>query len=102
MSSPAGEARLRRRPDVLWRRSLDSVVLLPVRGGDVLTLAGTGPAVWELLAEWRTLENLVEVLASAYGAPTEVVEADLTPLLADLRASGVLEETAESGGCSPE
>ena len=96
------EGRIRRRPDVLWRRSLDAVVLLPARGDDVLTLAGTGPAVWELLAEWRTTENLVEVLASAYGAPGEQVEADLTPLLARLRGSGVLEETAESGGAAPE
>jgi hypothetical protein len=83
---------------VLWRRSLDAVVLLPVGHDDVLTLAGTGPAVWELLAEWRTVENLVEVLATAYGAHAEVVEADLTPLLAQLRVSGVVEETAESGG----
>jgi hypothetical protein len=95
-------ARIRRRPDVLWRRSLDAVVLLPVRGDDVLTLAGSGPAVWELLAEWRTVENLVEVLAAAYGASGELVAADLDPLLADLRASGVLEETAESGGRTPE
>ena len=96
------EVRVRRRPDVLWRRSLDAVVLLPLRGDDVLTLAGTGPAVWELLAEWRTVENLVEVLATTFDAPGERVEADLAPLLGDLRASGVLEETAESGGRSSE
>jgi hypothetical protein len=102
MSDARSVGRVRRRPDVLWRRSLDAVVLLPARANDVMTLAGTGPAVWELLAEWRTVENLVEVLAAAYGAPGERIEGDLAPLLAQLRASRVLEETAESGGVAPE
>ena len=32
----------RRRPDVLWRRSLDAVVLLPIDAEDPVTIAGTG------------------------------------------------------------
>ena len=90
--------RVRRRPDVLWRRSLDAVVLLPARAEEVTTIVGTGPAVWELLAEWRTEEDLVAVLAEAYEADPGQVAADLHPLLGELEAIGVLERTADSGG----
>ena len=89
--------RIRRRPDVLWRRSLDAVVLMPAGADDVLTLAGTGPAVWELLAEWRTYDDLVEHLAAAYGATPEAVSGDLEPLLAELEAHRVIQTAADGG-----
>lgn len=90
--------RIRRRPDVLWRRSLDAVVLLPAGDGDVLTLPGTGPAVWELLAEWRSFEDLVEILAGAFEADRDLVSADLSSLIDDLRERGVIQTAADSGG----
>jgi hypothetical protein len=87
---------------VLWRRSLDSVVLLPAGADEVVTLGGTGPAVWELLAEWRTRADIVEALAHAYGSTVAVVGADLEPLLAELEALGALQTAADSGGPQPE
>jgi Coenzyme PQQ synthesis protein D (PqqD) len=90
--------RWRRRPDVLWRRSLDTVLLLPAPADDVLTLAGTGPAVWELLAEWRTVDDMVGILAAAHGTSPEVVAQDLAPLLVELEGQGVLQKAADSGG----
>ena len=90
--------RWRRRPEVLWRRWLDAVVLLTPSADDVLTLAGTGPEVWELLAEWRTVADLVEILAAAHETSTDVVTADLVPLLTELEGQGVLQTAADSGG----
>jgi hypothetical protein len=94
--------RLRRRPDVLWRRSLDAVVLLPPDADDVVTVAGTGPAVWEMLADWRTKDDLVATLSAAFDASEAEVEADLEPLLAQLTALGAVEAAADSGGSAPE
>ena len=94
MSSPA----YRRRPDVFWRRSLDAVVVLPASADDVLTLAGTGVAVWELLDTWRTTEALTEILAEAYTADPAVVGPDVAALVSSLLASGALEVAADSGG----
>jgi hypothetical protein len=82
---------------VLWRRSLDSVVLLPPGAADVITLVGSGPAVWQLLADWRSADELAEVLAAAYGAPPDVVARDLGPVLRALDAAGALEFVADSG-----
>ena len=97
MSGP----RFRRRPDVLWRRSLDAVVLLPAVAEEPVTLLGTGPELWELLAEPRTLEDLAEVLAGLHGVDPAVVRADVAPVLADLVALVTVEEVADSGGRKP-
>ncbi len=91
-------ARFRRRPDVLWRRSLDTVVLLPAAADDVVTLAGTGVDVWELLDTWRTTEAIAQLLSARYGADPAVVEADVAGLVAELTGWGALESAADSGG----
>jgi hypothetical protein len=93
--------RIRRPPGVLWRRSLDAVVLLPPGAPDVITLAGTGPAVWQLLAEWRSEDELADVLTAAYGSTPDVVVRDLGPLLRALEAAGALESAADSGRSPP-
>ena len=88
MSAPG--AVWRRRDDVLWRRSLDAVILMPVGADDALTLPGTGAAVWDLLVEPATLGELVAVLAEAYGADPSVVEHDVRGLLTDLESLGAV------------
>jgi hypothetical protein len=82
---------------VLWRRSLDAVVLLPPGSSELLTLAETGPAVWDLLADWKTVEQLVDVMAERYGAEPGRVAADVEPLLDRLVALGAVETAADSG-----
>jgi Coenzyme PQQ synthesis protein D (PqqD) len=74
-------ARLRRRSDVLWRRSLDAVLVLPSGTAEPLTLAGTGPEVWELLAGPISMPELARELATAYNTDAATVEADLTPVV---------------------
>jgi hypothetical protein len=88
----------RRSPSVLTRRSLDTVLLLPTGAEDVVTLAGTGIAVWELLDTWRTVEALTELLAPRYEADPAVVRADVGALIASLEELGALELAADSGG----
>ena len=86
---------------MLWRRSLDAVVILPTGADDVVTLGGTSPAVWELLAEWRTVDDLVSVLGAAFLASPEQVRTDLVPVIAELEALGAVETAADSGGIRP-
>jgi hypothetical protein len=87
--------RYRRRPDALWRRSLDAVVVLAAGNAEPVTLAATGPEVWELLAEWRTLDDLAAVLARTHGANPTTVAADVMPLLDELIALGAVDERAD-------
>jgi hypothetical protein len=88
----------RRRPDVLWRRSLQAVLLLPPGRDDVVTVGGTGGEVWDLLDTWRSVDGLVELLAPRYEADPAEIARDVEALLGDLEALGALEMAAESEG----
>jgi hypothetical protein len=87
----------RRSPRVLWRRSLDAVVVLPAGAEEPVTLGGTGVAVWELLDTWRSVQALTELLAPRYGADPAVVAADVRALVHALDLLGALETAADSG-----
>ena len=79
-----------RRGDVGWRVTLDGLVLLPPRRSDPVTVAGSAPAVWDLLAEPRSTPELARSLAARFGADPATIEADLAPLLVQLLDLGVI------------
>ena len=73
------------------------VILGPGRD-EPITVIGAGLEIWELLAEWRTLEALATLLSAAHGADPAVVTRDVDVLLDQLDAEGALEVAADSGG----
>ncbi len=75
----------------MWRRSLDAVLVLPPAIDEPLTLAGTGAALWDLLAVPTSTDGLVEALAARYGSDRRTVEADILPVLSELEAIGAVE-----------
>ena len=85
------EPRWRRRPDALWRRSLDAVLVLAAGADEPVPLTGTGPAVWELLAEPCTVPQLAAVLSEGFDAEPATVEADLRPMIDELVRLDALE-----------
>jgi hypothetical protein len=84
-----------RRDDVLWRRSLDAVILLPTEAEEPVTLPGTGAVVWDLLEEPTTLAELVETLTALYGEAPSVVEHDVATLLAELEDLGAVTQAPD-------
>lgn len=82
----------RRGVDVLWRRSLDAVVVLPPGTTEPLTLTQTGPELWDLLAEVRSLDELAVALAAGHDAEEAVVVADIAPIIDQLVALSVVEQ----------
>lgn len=82
--------RWRRADGVLWRRSLDTVIVLPPQLDEPLTLATTGPAVWDALGSERPFDDLVEELARDHGAEPATVAPDVRALLEQLEAVGVV------------
>jgi hypothetical protein len=78
----------------LWRAGDFGVVVLGTRRDDPLTLAGTGVAVWDALAEPLQVHQLVDRLAVQFGAEPALVAGDLAPVLDGLVADGVLEVVA--------
>ncbi|MGH9178401.1 MAG: PqqD family protein [Acidimicrobiales bacterium] len=78
--------------EVLWRRTATAVVLLPLEHGEVFELAGTGAALWDVLAEPVTLGEAADALSTAFGTSPEQVAADIEPVLVELARRGVVTE----------
>lgn len=87
----------RRRPDSLSRRSLDAVVILPPNQDVTVTLVGRGVAVWELLAEWRSVDAVVTLLAGAVtdDPAVDVVRREVTAAFDTLERAGALDRADE-------
>ena len=83
-------ARYVRRADALWRRSGTTVLALSSESGDIVSITGIGPALWELLAEARTAEDTVGLLSDTYGVSTAQVSAAVVPVLEELDRRGLV------------
>jgi hypothetical protein len=80
---------------VLWRRSSDTVIILPSNAPDAVTLAATGPELWELLRTPLRVDALIAALAAAHHADRSVVEGEVRPVLARLAELGAIEAVGE-------
>lgn len=83
------DVRYRRAPNLLSRRTAGAVVLRTVDGRGA-TLRGTSIAVWDLLEEPSTAEEIAAELRSAFDDTAGELVPDLTELLARLGADGVV------------
>ena len=84
------DSRYVRSPHVLQRRTLETFALLAVDGDEPVVVGGTGADVWTLLAEPRTLDDLVEFLAAHYAGDPDVIAHDVAALLDTFVAAQVV------------
>jgi hypothetical protein len=82
--------RYRHAPDVLWRATGDSVLLMLRQTPRMLTLNGSGAAVWFLLARPRSVSDSAELLAGHFDASADGIERDIAPLIEELATMGAL------------
>lgn len=90
MTAGAGAGRYVRSDRILWRRTMDGVVVLPVDHGEFFDLAGTGAALWELLATPHTRDEAARELLGRYQGVADQVATDLVPVLDDLVRRGAV------------
>ena len=84
--------RYHRNGKVLAQPLDDQVILLSADRSDLLTLNGSGAAVWEALAEPGTVEEVTaRILGSWPGADSSVVRADVVAFLDQLITLGAVE-----------
>lgn len=86
----AAKTMYRRATGVPSRTVADRVILARPGRDDFDALTGPAVAVWNLLQEPRTLAELVDTLAWAYNAPRSEIDRDVSALLADLVARGLV------------
>ena len=92
--------KLRQADRVVARQIADQWLLIPLHatGADlqkVYLLNDTSAAIWRLLEQPLSFEQLVTALQGEYAAPEEVIQADTGELLRDLLQRGFV--TAEAG-----
>ena len=83
------EVRWARATSVLWRSVLDDIVLLAPGADQPFVLSG-GRALWELLADPFSPQELADRLAGTGGDVPPTIRTQLDPLLADLADRGVI------------
>ncbi len=70
-----------RDPHVLWRRTLDAVLVLPPDAETAELVTDAGPALWSLLLEPRTVDELTGLLEASNGAAGDTVLEIVTRLV---------------------
>ena len=83
-------SRLHRSQGVVWRRTMDGVVVLPAHAEEPIALLGPAASVWELLAQPLTAAELVAGLADRYGLAPEHVTSEINATLDGLLRRGAL------------
>jgi hypothetical protein len=79
---------LTRAPETLERRTHSSVVLLADE--PPIVLRGTAIAIWDSFARPCSVADVARALADAYGAPVDVVQRQMLPVLDDLLCARAL------------
>lgn len=78
-------------PGLIWRLLDENVVVVAPDAGDVHVLSQTGAVIWQLLAEEKSLTEIVTHLAENFTVSFEQAQADLLAFIHQLQASNLLQ-----------
>lgn len=76
----------------MWRYTTEGVVVLPVGGGEAVSLAGAAQAVWQSLRTPGTVEEVTRRLAPGVGASHDEVRDGVNCAILALAAQALVEE----------
>ena len=77
--------------NVLHRNAGSDVVVLLPGDGDVHLLSGPAAVMWDLLAEARLLDDLIQEMAGLYGRPVDEIAPSVRGCLDDLATRRLVE-----------
>ncbi len=83
--------RLVRHPHARWRQCVDGVVVMAAEAPEPVFLASPGDAIWMLLEQPRTVDELVDALAPEFDGDRTAIAADVAAFTADLERAGLLQ-----------
>jgi hypothetical protein len=91
--------RYERDPDIVYRRIVDEVVLLPIRHnfGDlesIFTLNEVGARIWDLMDGRRTLVEVTDIVVSEFDVTADVAREDVEEFVRDLEEVGAVHMVA--------
>jgi hypothetical protein len=89
-------------PDVINETIENEAIILHLGTGRYYSARGCGAQAWSWLSEAVPASRVLELLTATYDVSPEVASADLDAFVADLRAEGLLTETAAEASSVPE
>lgn len=83
--------------NVIHRNVAGEDMLIPVNQAardhnGLFVLTPTGAEIWDMLADGKTPEEIVDLMSREYGMDRETVQKDVTTLIQKLMGMGLLEE----------
>jgi hypothetical protein len=84
------EPRFRVGPEIVHETVDGEVIAIDLASGSYYSLAGSGPAVWEVLAGGAGEAEIVAALAHRFEADGETIAAAVSALLAELRERNLI------------
>ena len=93
------EARFRIGPEIVHETVDGEVIAIDLGSGSYYSLAGSGPAIWTLLADGATETQIRAALAAGFEGEESEISAAVAALLPQLEENGLLvrEEGHENG-----
>ena len=97
------EPRFRIGPEIVHETVDGEVIAIDLGSGSYYSLAGSGPAIWELLGQGATETEVRTALAGEFLGEESEIGAAVAALLSQLEENGLVvrEETTREGPASP-
>jgi len=95
------EPRFRLSPEIVHETVDGEVIAIDLASGSYYSLAGSGPAVWELLGGGASEAEIGAALASRFEADGETIAAAVSVLLGQLQESNLVVSDEQPGEAAP-
>lgn len=81
----------RRNADILTANVDHEVVMMGVQAGSYYGIGGTGTMIWKLLAEPKSLDELIDHIAADYDVERERCASDISSFVEELLGLNLIE-----------
>jgi hypothetical protein len=95
------ESRFRIGPEIVHETVDGEVIAIDLTNGSYYSLAGSGPAIWELLAFGASEAEIGAALAGRFEAEESEINAAVSALLGQLQENGLIVASEEGGPGAP-
>jgi hypothetical protein len=95
------ESRFRIGPEIVHETVDGEVIAIDLAGGSYYSLAGSGPAIWELLGRGASEAEIRAALAGRFEAEQAEISAAVSVLLGQLQKNGLIVVGEEGGSDAP-
>lgn len=95
------ESRFRIAPGIVHETVDGEVIAIDLDDGSYYSLAGSGPAIWELLGGGASEAEIAAALAARFEAEEPEIDAAVSSLFSRLRENGLIVATEEGGSDAP-